>query len=279
MPGAKGMGKRSPLRVVVRGAGDVGSTVAHRLFLAGHVVTIHESPQPTATRRGMAFADAVFDGQAMLEGVRAVRVDDLSDLSSVLAARTVVPVIINDFAETLEVVRPEVLADARMRKRVSPEVQRGLAPLTIGLGPGFVAGETTDLVVDTSWEALGRVVTSGSALPLAGEPRPIGGISRERYVYAPVGGTFHTRRRIGDEVRAGEVIAQIESTPLAAPLAGIIRGLTHDGVPVSVGTKVIEIDPRAVEPVVRGIGERPGRIADGVLGAIERWLQTHKPKT
>ena len=271
------MGGSRPLRVVVRGAGDVGSAIAHRLFLAGHVVAIHESPQPTATRRGMAFADAVFDGHAVLEGVRAVRVDDLHDLSSMLPERTTIPVIITDFAETLEVVRPEVLVDARMRKRSRPEVQLRLAPLTIGLGPGFVAGETTDLVVETSWEALGRVVTSGSALPLAGEPRPIGGFRRERYVYAPVGGVFRTRCRIGDAVGAGEAIAQIESTSLAAPLAGIIRGLTRDGVPVPVGTKVIEIDPRADMPIVRGIGERPARIAGGVLQAIETWLKPHSP--
>ena len=266
------------MRVVVRGAGDVGSAVAHRLFLAGHVVVIHESPQPTATRRGMAFADAVFDDHATLEGVRAVRAGDLRDLSSMLLARTVVPVMVIDFADTLEVVRPDVLVDARMRKRSTPEVQRRLAPLTIGLGPGFVAGETTDLVVETSWEALGSIVTSGSALPFAGEPRPIGGVRRERYIYAPVGGVFRTRSRIGDPVEAGEAIAQIESTSLAAPLAGIIRGLTRDGVLVPAGTKVIEIDPRADMPVFRGIGERPARIADGVLQAIQTWLDTDKPK-
>ena len=272
------MSETRPLRVLVRGTGDVGSAVAHRLFLAGHVVAIHESPEPTATRRGMAFADAVFDGFTVLQGVRAVRTDDVQELDSILSTRIVIPVSIIDLAQTLEVVHPEVLVDARMRKRLSAEVQRRLAPLTVGLGPGFVAGETTDLVVETSWEALGHIVTSGSALPFAGEPRPIGGFRRERYVYAPVGGAFRTRCRIGDRVRAGEVIAQIETTSLAAPLAGIIRGLTHDGVPVSVGTKVIEIDPRADTPMVQGIGERPARIAAGVLEAIQMWRETHKPK-
>ena len=271
------MSETRPLRVLVRGTGDVGSAVAHRLFLAGHVVAIHESPEPAATRRGMAFADAVFDGFTVLEGVRAVRADDLQELSSMLSARTVIPISIIHFAKTLEVARPAVLVDARMRKRLGAEVQLRLAPLTVGLGPGFVAGETTDLVVETSWEALGHIVISGSALPFAGKPRPMGGFGRERYVYAPIGGAFRTRCRIGDRVRAGEVIAQIDSTSVAAPLAGIIRGLTHDGVPVSVGTKVIEIDPRPDTPVVRGIGERPARIAAGVLEAIQTWLETDKP--
>jgi xanthine dehydrogenase accessory factor len=135
--------------------------------------------------------------------------------------------------------------------------------------PGFVAGDTTDLVVETSWEALGRVITSGAALPLRGEPRPIGGRGRERYVYAPIGGVFRTDRRIGDPVRTGDVAARIDSTALAAPLHGILRGLTHDGVPVTSGTKVIEIDPRLDGAIVRGIGERPARIATGVLEALQ----------
>ena len=76
----------------------------------------------------MAFADAVFDGHAVLDGVRAVRAGGVRDHSSILLARTAVPVIIIDFAEALEAVRPEVLVDARMRKRSRPEVQLGLAP-------------------------------------------------------------------------------------------------------------------------------------------------------
>lgn len=143
----------------------------------------------------------------------------------------------------------------------------------------FAAATLYSSVGKTSWQALGRVLTSGSALPLAGEPHPIRGVGRERYVYAPVAGVFATRSRIGDRVEAGDVIARIGSTPLAAPLAGVVRGLTRDGIPVSVGTKVIEIDPRSDEPVVRGIGERPRQIADGVHEAIRMWRRAHRSNT
>jgi xanthine dehydrogenase accessory factor len=156
-----------------------------------------------------------------------------------------------------------------MRKRSHPETQRGLAPLTIGLGPNFTAGETVDLAIETSWEALGRVVREGPTLPLAGEPRELGGHGRDRYVYAPVAGLFRTNRDIGEPVQAGEIVAAIDATPLHAPLSGVLRGLTHDGVPVAVGTKVIEVDPRGDPASVRGIGERPRRIAAGVLAALQ----------
>jgi xanthine dehydrogenase accessory factor len=159
-----------------------------------------------------------------------------------------------------------------MRKRSVPENQRGLAPLVIGLGPNFVAGGNADVAVETSWEDLGRVILDGPTLPLAGEPRPIAGVARERYAYAPAAGVFRTGKTVGEPVRAGEVVAVVGETPLAAPIDGVLRGLTRDGVPVAAGTKVVEVDPQGTAGAVfAGIGERPGRIAEGVLRAVESW--------
>lgn len=132
----------------------------------------------------MAFTDAVFDGDVELEGIKAVRVDALAPLRDSLAARDVIPVVVGDVMKILAEMKPDILIDARVRKRALPEIQRGLAPLTIGLGPNFVAGSTTDIAVETSWEDLGRVITAGAPLPFRGEPREIAGHARARYVYA-----------------------------------------------------------------------------------------------
>jgi xanthine dehydrogenase accessory factor len=150
--------------VLVRGANDVASAVAHRLFTAGYAVVLHEEAEPTAARRGMAFADAVFDGSAELEGVTAVRVDGPASAVRLLRDREAVPLAVGDLAALVAAVRPHVLVDAWMRKRAVPEDQRGLAPLVVGLGPNFVAGGNVDLAVETSWADLGRLVGSrGSA--------------------------------------------------------------------------------------------------------------------
>jgi xanthine dehydrogenase accessory factor len=254
--------------VVVRGIGDIGSAVAHRLLQERYAVVLHDVPMPTTTRRGMAFADAVFDGHATLEGVHAVRAHDLARVKESLDSRNAIPVYVRDIGPLLANVRPSVLVDARMRKHAAPEVQRELAPLTIGLGPSLVAGRHADAVVETSWDGLGTVITEGASRDLAGEPREIGGHARDRYVYAPSDGVFRTKARIGDAVRKDQAIAEIGSMALLAPLDGLVRGLTRDGVPVTVRTKVIEVDPRTREAEVRGIAERPRRIADGVLSAI-----------
>jgi xanthine dehydrogenase accessory factor len=259
--------------ILVRGTNDVGSAVAHVLFQVGYGVVIHESAQPTVTRRKMAFTDAVFDGSAILEGVEARRVDDLSLLWGMSSEHKFIPLVVADLFETLGIFHPRILVDARMRKHSQPESQIHLAELTIGLGPNFIARETVHFAIETGWgEDLGKIIEHGSTNPLQGEPREIQGHARDRYVYAPVTGTFSTTHQIGDKVKAGEEIARVDSTPLFAPISGTLRGLTRDGVPVALKTKVIEIDPRIENAQVSGIAERPARIARGVSEGILWWF-------
>ena len=245
---------------IVRGLGDIGSAVAHRLFLAGYAVVIHDVPQPTTTRRQMAFADAAFDGAATLESVEARRVDDIRAIPSVIGDR-VVAVYLGPFAPLVEGFKPYVLVDARMVRCSFPEDQRGLAQMVIGLGPNVCAGETCDAAIVTTWDAPGTILRKGE------KPPPVGRHARDRYVYAPCAGVFRTRAAIGDRVTAAQPIAMIDSRMLFAPLAGVLRGLTRDGVPVDVRTEVIEVAPHAYAEL-SGIGERSRRIADGVIGVL-----------
>ncbi len=254
-------------RVLIRGSGDVGSAVAHVLLNDGHEVVIHDVALPAAPRRGMAFADAIFDGACELDGVGARRAE-LAELGEGRRDEVLVS-IAEQLGDVLAALLPDVLVDARMRKRAQPETQRGLAPLTIGLGPNFVAGETVDVAVETQWgDDLGTVVRVGATKPLGGEPRAFEGHARDRFVYAPAAGVMRTEAAIAQRVAAGEPVATIGDETLRAPLEGILRGLVHDGVPVAAGAKVLEVDPRGDLTKVYGIGPRPRRIAAGVLKAM-----------
>ncbi len=55
-------------------------------------------------------------------------------------------------------------------------------------------------------------------------------------------------------------------------LSGILRGLTHDGAQVRAGAKVVEVDPRGDCAAAFGVGERPDRIAAGVVAAVAEAL-------
>jgi xanthine dehydrogenase accessory factor len=266
------MVKNEPMTmaILVRGSGDIGSAVAHALFKARYSVLIHDSDKPSATRRKMAFCDAIFDGSATLDGVNAQHCHSISEAVIHLSSHDLIPVCTIDISGLLAALKPEALVDARMRKHYQPEVQIALAPFTIGLGPNFIAGETVHAAIETGWnEGLGNVVWQGSTRPLEGEPQTIAGHARDRYVYAPIAGVFHTTLQVGQMVSAGQEVARIDGMALCAPIDGVLRGLTHDGVPVAQKTKIIEVDPRGTEAQISGIPERPRRIAAGVLSAIQ----------
>jgi hypothetical protein len=108
-------------RALVRGIADVGSAVAHALAHAAHPVAIQDAPQPTTHRRGMSFAEAMFDGEATLEGPRAHRIDSPGQLAGALAERDLLPVTAIVLERLLEapgweVLVPHACANASSRR-------------------------------------------------------------------------------------------------------------------------------------------------------------------
>ncbi len=215
----------------------------------------------------MAFSDAYFHGEAELDGLRALRLSDPQGIGEIWAAGAI-PLLAMDFQAALPARNWPVLVDARMNKQQAPEAQRGLAPLVVGMGPGCTVGLNVDVAVETSWDALGRVVRQGATLDLAGEPRAVMGQARSRFRYAPVAGILRAEADIGQRVRAGDVVAWVGDAAVVAPFDGILRGVTHDGVPVEAGNKIAEIDPRQGAVKLSGIDERPSRIAEAVAAIV-----------
>jgi len=253
---ARDAGSPRRSRVLVRGSGDLASAVAHALHAAGWAVLIHDVAQPAHARRGMAFTDAFHIGFAELEWVLARRASSAEALLRMLAGRDAIPVVSGELAPLLAGVQPEVLIDARMGRQAGTEVQRGLAPLVLGVGAGFRAGVCVDLAVPAVCDTL------------LAEPGEIVGVGRRRFVFAPRSGIFETHLEIGDGVRAGRRVGRIGNVVLCAPLSGSLRGLTYSGVPVAAGAAIIEVDPRGRHGVVTGVEERSRRTAQRVLQAL-----------
>lgn len=261
--------------VLIKGGSEIGSAVAHLLHRSGYLPVIVEGPHPVTVRRRMSYSQAVFDGEAELEGIRGERVDSIDTLRALLRWGRIIPIFVGSADMVLEALQPEVVVDARMRKKERAESQIGEAPLVIGLGPGFCAQETVHMVIETNrGPNLGCVITEGEAESYTGEPVAIEGYKRERYIYAPCNGVFKTQLDVGMFVQAGGVVGRIGRRELRAEVSGIVRGITKSGVPVKMGTKVVDVDPRGKEELIAGIAERPRRIAEGVLEAIQRWEKT-----
>lgn len=256
-------------RVLILGGGDVGSAVAHFLFRAGLQVLIVERVRSPHARRGMAFTDALFDGHVVLDGVEARWVADIAAVQACWQEGRAVPLVTLPEPEVFAALRFDVLVDATMRRNRAPEDQRALAPMMIGLGPGYAPGVNCHIAIETQWgEAMGRVLREQPAAERSGGPRPLAGVARERFAISPAAGTWHTQARLGQQVRPGDALGTLGEHVVRAPIAGVLRGLARDGVSVPAGQRLIEVDPRDT-PEIHGLGERPLAVARGVLRALD----------
>jgi xanthine dehydrogenase accessory factor len=229
--------------VVIRGGGDIATGIAQKFYRSGYPVLILGASRPTAIRRSVALCEAVYDGYADVEDVRSVRIADLSELGACIK-QGAIPVLVDPEAGSIGQLKPNAVIDAIIAKR-NLNTHKDMAPVTIGLGPGFCAGTDVHAVIETMrGHDLGRLILQGYALPDTGTPGEVGGKSDQRVIHAPVAGEIKGIRLIGDVVAAGEAICEISGEAVLAPFDGLLRGLLRDGLHVYQGMKIADMDPR-----------------------------------
>ena len=296
------------LLIICRGAGDLATGIIHRLHRAGHRVIALETDYPAAIRRQVSFCEAVYDGSAAVEGLTARLVPALTDaetdtetysgendtpaahivsekwdssaIEAVLEAGEV-PLLIDQKGESIALLKPDVVVDAIIAKK-NLGTTIDMAPLVIGVGPGFTAGQDVHLVIESMrGHNLARIITDGMAQPNTGVPGNIAGFTSERVIHAPAAGYIHDVRKIGDIVQKGDEIARIypdkesydnalsEYVPVNATITGIIRGLIREGYYFRKGFKIADIDPRESELTnCFTISDKARSIAGSVLEAV-----------
>lgn len=253
--------------VLLRGGGDLASGVAHRLHMAGFLVMVLELPQPVCVRRAVSFAEAVYAGQTQVEGVTA-RLAHSPHEATALATQRIIPILIDAVGEAIRTLKPAIVVDARLAKKPL-DTKITEAPLVIGLGPGLVAGRHCHAVVETQrGHHLGRVLWEGSAQANTGVPEAVSGFTVERVLRAPQAGMLRGGLELGELVQAGQVIATVDGAPIIAEFNGVLRGLVHDGLPVTADMKVGDLDPRGVREHCFTISDKARAVGGGVLEAI-----------
>jgi xanthine dehydrogenase accessory factor len=260
--------------VLIRGGGDLASGVALRLHRSGLRVVITELDQPLVIRRLVSFAEAIYQGETRVEGVTARRADGISDIQRAWDER-VIPVLVDRecrIINQLDTERPpwliSVLVDARMTKR-PPDLGMDSAPLVVGLGPGFIAGENCHAVIETNrGHFLGRVIRKGSASTNTGVPEGFGGEYQDRVLRSPTDGLFQPEREICDRLNPGDKIAEVDGQSIYAPFKGVLRGILYPGLFVQQGFKVGDIDPRDDPLYCSSVSDKSLAVAGGVLEAI-----------
>ena len=253
--------------VLIRGGGDLASGVAVRLHRSGFEVVITELAEPRVVRRSVSFAEAVFDGHAKVEGIIAELYTNPDEVKGALKSG-VIPVLVDPHMDFLDTLFPEIVIDARMRKK-PPEQGKELATLVIGLGPGFIAGENCHAAIETNrGHDLGRVLWAGAPQADTGVPGEVQGFGGERVLRAPADGELVSGAQIGERVVKGAVIALVGGQAVLAPFDGVIRGLLRPGSQVEKGMKIGDVDPRDDPNMCNLVSDKSRAIGGAALEAI-----------
>jgi xanthine dehydrogenase accessory factor len=253
--------------VLIKGAGDLASGVAARLYRSGFPIAMTELAQPMMVRRTVSFGEAVYEGEFVVEGILARRVSSADEARRVVARRGI-PVVVDPDAGLRDALAPSVVVDAIMAKR-NTGTHLADAPFVVALGPGFRAGRDCHAVVETNrghW--LGRVIWDGEAEPDTGIPGEVAGQRSRRMLRAPADGILEAQAAIGDIVKIGQVLAWVGGADVRAGLDGVLRGLAHDGLFVTAGLKIGDVDPRGERALCFNVSDKSLAVGGGVLEAI-----------
>lgn len=229
--------------VIIRGGGDLASGVIQKFHRSGFRVLVLETEKPSFIRRNVCYGEAVYEKEMILEESKAVLAHRIDEIHKILDNGDIA-VIVDPSGNTIKKLKPLAVVDAILaKKNLGTNLQ--MAPVTVGIGPGFSAGKDVDIVIETMrGHDLGRLIFTGEAKKNTGIPGVIKGYGRERVIYSEVGGTIKNIKEIGDFVEKGEVIALIGNTKVISPLTGVLRGLIRNGYQVPKGFKIGDVDPR-----------------------------------
>lgn len=253
--------------VVIKGAGDLASGIALRLYNSGFKVVMTDLPNPLAIRRTVSFCEAIGNGETVVENIKAIKATTKEEVYEILDKGNI-PVLPDPDANIIKAINPEVVVDAILAKR-NTGTRITDAKIVIGVGPGFTAGEDCHAVIESMrGHTLGRAIYEGPALPNTNIPGLIGGFAGERVLRAPADGIFKSVHSIGDIVKNGDVIGYVENKPMLSTIDGCLRGLIADGTPVREGLKSGDVDPRGNTEYCTLVSDKALSIAGGVLEAI-----------
>lgn len=263
--------------ILIKGAGDLATGIAHRLKVCGFDVVMTEISMPTTVRRTVAFSQAVFDGSTEVEGIKAFLAGSFDEVSQILDNGNI-PVIVDPEGESIKKLKPDVVVDSILSKVNCAHTSINDAPVVIAVGPGFEAGVDCHCVIESQrGHYLGRTIYKGSAIPNTGVPGNIGGYTVERIIRATGDGIIKPMAEIGDYVKEGQVVASVvESLDSSnckceyvyASISGIVRGMLAEGVRVHKGMKSGDIDPRCEKKHCFTISDKARSIGGGVLEAV-----------
>ena len=96
------------MKILIKGAGDLATGIASRLYHSGHQIVMTEIAVPLTVRRMAALSRAVYEGTAVVEDMKGVLVYSEKEAEQVLADGNIA-VIVDANAKIAAGLQPDVI--------------------------------------------------------------------------------------------------------------------------------------------------------------------------
>jgi xanthine dehydrogenase accessory factor len=261
------MRKLNELIVLIRGGGEEGSAIAHRLYCCHFRICIAETANPLEVNRSVCFSEAIYDHVKTIEGITGERTLPSMEHIYRVWREGKIPVLADPELSAKPLLRPDVLVNAMMLGRET-STRLTDASLVIGIGPGFTGGGDVHMIVETDKLSAGKILLEGKSGEGTGKPAGNDNSLAVTVIRAAEAGVFITEKNLGDAVLAGDIIGKLGEITLEAPVSGILSGLLRNEVKVLANARLAEIDPVNDKSVCLGIQDKMRLVSGGVLEAI-----------
>lgn len=271
--GNSAISRRNNNIVIIRSGGDIASGIIQRLYNTGFKVIVLEVANPSSIRRKVCYGEAVYRGEMKIENITSKLVKSIKEAIEV-AQGGEIAVLVDPQGNSIREIKPPIVIDAILAKK-NFGTYTSMAPITIGVGPGFYAGKDVDAVIETKrGHTLGKPIYEGEAIKNTGIPGNIGGYTKERVIHSEYEGIITNICKIGDSVKKGDIIAKINGKEICATIDGILRGIIREGYYVTKGFKIADIDPRKSEyENCFTISDKARSVGGGTLEALLKLMK------
>lgn len=253
--------------IVFRGGGDVATGSIQKLHRTGFKVLVLEKEKPLCIRRYVSCAQAIYDGEIKIEDFYAKKVQTVKEIEDCWKEGKVA-VYVDPKATILNEISPLAVVDGTIAKK-NIGTSKDMAPITVALGPGYIAGKDVDIVIETNrGHDLGRLIFEGPAQENTGIPGNINGYTYERVLYSPDEGEIEVIEDLGSVVKKDQVLAIVNGKKIKSKLDGMVRGMINNKSYVTKGLKIGDVDPRVIEKNINTISDKARLIGGGCLEAI-----------
>ena len=104
------------MRILIRGAGDLATGIAYRLYKCGFEIIMTETKVPLTVRRTIAFSRAVYEGNAEVEHVTAKLTDGPEQIDDRIK-KGYIPLLVDPGLKYLKEYKADVVVDAILAKK------------------------------------------------------------------------------------------------------------------------------------------------------------------